>query len=351
MFYHTDAIIEHLSIHRVGNKLQDEFYVLSDHRVDLQDELLAQLLMQYFLNPFAKVAEVYRFFHPNGTLALNELHHFSKEFFQGQLGFHELSQQICKHLFESSNHPKIKGGELYVVHLQGVQLEGEVHEAIGIFKSENKETYLKVYPTEGAFNMDYEQEAININKLDKGCLIVNTESEEGYKVLVVDQTNRQQEAAYWKDDFLKLRVRNDAFHQTGNFLKVYKNFVSEGLDETFEMGRTDKIDLLNRSMDYFKEKETFKQEEFEEEILGNPQAINLFNDYRQQFEKEYDMPIDSNFGISDQAVKKAQSTYKSVLKLDKNFHIYVHGKREYIEKGYDDEKGLNYYKVYFKEEH
>ena len=39
---------------------------------------------------------------------------------------------------------------------------------------------------------------------------------------------------------------------------------------------------------------------------------------------------------------------KSVIKLDKNFHIYVHGNRELIEQG-EDEKG-KYYKVYFKEE-
>jgi len=28
----------------------------------------------------------------------------------------------------------------------------------------------------------------------------------------------------------------------------------------------------------------------------------------------------------------------------------VHGKRQYIQKGYDEEKGLNYYQIYFKEE-
>jgi len=49
-------------------------------------------------------------------------------------------------------------------------------------------------------------------------------------------------------------------------------------------------------------------------------------------------------------VKKMESSYKSVLKLDKNFHIYVHGKREYLEKGYDEDKGMNYYKVYFENE-
>lgn len=351
MFYHTDATIDQLSIHRVGNKMQDEFYVLSEQPVALQDETLATVLMHYFLSPFSKVNEVYRFFHPSGTLELNEVYHFSREFFSGALSFHEYSQQLCKHLFEASNHPNIKGGELYVARLHNVQLEGEQHEAVGIFKSENKETYLKVFPTQGAFNLEYEQEAININKLDKGCVIVNTGVEEGYKILVIDQTNRQQEAVYWKDDFLGLAIENNTYSQTGNFLKVYKKFVDEGLDEAFELERPDKIDLLNRSMNYFKEKEAFKQEEFEEEVLGNPQAIELFQNYRQQLDDTHEAAFGNYFDISTQAIKKVQATYKSVLKLDKNFHIYIHGKREYIEKGYDEEKGLNYYKVYFKEEH
>jgi len=351
MFYYSDAVIEQLAIHRVGNKLKDEFYLLSDKPVDVSDGVLSQLLMHYFLSPFTKLNEVFRLSHPSDTRSLNEVFHFSSTFFSGELEFLELSKHLSKHLFEVSSHPNIKGGELYIVHLREVQLEGEVHEAIGIFKSENKEAYLKISPVQGAFDLGYEQEAININKLDKGCLIINAEPDEGYKVLVIDQTNRQQEAVYWKDDFLGVRVRNDAFNQTGNFLKVYKKFVNEELDETFELERADKIDLLNRSMDYFKNKETFKQEEFAEEVLGNPQAAGLFKDYRQQFEAEFESPMGDQFTISSQAVKKANATYKSVLKLDKNFHIYVHGKRELIEKGYDEEKEMNYYTLYFNEEH
>src|SRR5690606_13449446 len=135
MFYHSDAIIDQLAVHRVGNKLRDEFYVLSEAPIVLEDELLTTLLMQYFLGPFAKVHEVYRLSHASGTLALNELYHFSKSFFEGNLDFHTLGQQLCKHLFEASNHPNIKGGELYVTHLRDVQLEGSTHDAIGIFKS------------------------------------------------------------------------------------------------------------------------------------------------------------------------------------------------------------------------
>lgn len=350
MFFHQDATFQNLSIHHVGNKSNDEFYILSENPIDLNgDEILPDLLMQYFMKPFAKVTEVYRFFHPNEELELNEVYHFSKKFFSGVIDFHEFSAQVTKHLYEVSDHPKIKGGEVYVVALNNVQMEGEDHAAVGIFKSENKEAYLKVYPEQGGFQLNYEQEAININKLDKGVVIVNTEQEEGYKVLVVDQTN-QSEAVYWKDNFLQLKSRNDAFQQTGNIMKVYKNFVNEKLDEVFELETADKIDLLNRSMNYFKTKETFDSAEFEEEVIANPQAASLFNDYKQAFEDEFDMPFQANFVIATPAVKKMASSYKSVIKLDKNFHIYVHGKREYLEQGYDEDKGMNYYKLYYENE-
>lgn len=41
---------------------------------------------------------------------------------------------------------------------------------------------------------------------------------------------------------------------------------------------------------------------------------------------------------------------RSVIKLDKNFHIYVHGGEKMIRKGYDAETGMSYYQIFFKEE-
>ncbi|EHQ30721.1 nucleoid-associated protein [Mucilaginibacter paludis] len=344
-----EASLSQLSVHRVGNKLLDEFYVLSDNPVEITDELLNKLLMQYFLSPFEKVNEVYRFIH-SSDLNLNDVFHFSESIFKNPANFHEVSQQITKYLFDITNHPKIKSGELYVAYLKNVQLEGELLDAIGIFKSENKETYLKVYPAKGGFNLEYEEDGINIHKLDKGCLIFNSEKEEGYKVLVIDQTNRNNEAVYWKDDFLKLKIRNDSYNQTSNTLSIYKNFVTQKIDEEFELTKADKIDLLNKSMKYFKEKETFDMDEFAGEVLGNEQAIESFKTYKQQYEQDYETEIASTFDISDAAVKKQGRVYKTVLKLDRNFHIYIHGDKELIEKGFDDDKAMNYYKVYFKEE-
>lgn len=350
MITHYEAALSQLSIHRIGNKAQDEFYVLSEDSVDLADGHLSGLLMQYFLSPFEKVNEIYHFHHANEDLNLNEVYHFAAKIFEDGSTFHEHSQQLAKHLYEISNHPKIKPGELYVAFFENVQIEGELHDAIGIFKSENKDTYLKVHTETGGFGLSYEEEAINIHKLDKGCLIFHTDKEQGFRVAVIDQTNKNAEAVYWKDEFLKLRTRNDNFNQTNTMLGVYKNFVTEKLDEEFEIGKTDKIDLLNKSIKYFKEKESFDFEEFSNEVIGSEEGIASFKQYKQSYEEEFDTAISDSFDISDAAVKKQARVYKSVLKLDKNFHIYIHGNKDLIEKGFDDDKSMNYYKVYFREE-
>jgi len=350
MVSYFEASLQSISVHHVGNPLQDERYALSDEPLSLKDEIIPRLLMQYFLAPFEKTNEVYHLMHPGGDLELNEIYHYCTGIFDDDTKFHDLSQQIAKHLYSVSSHPKIKAGELYVGYFNGVQLEGEQLDVIGIFKSENKETFLKVYPQEGGFGMDYEENAININKLDKGCLIFNTNKIDGYKVVVIDKTNGSNEAVYWKDEFLKLTIRNDNFNQTNNTLSVYKNFVTQKLDDEFEMSKADKIDLLNRSMKYFKEKDTFELDEFTGEVLGNNEAIESFKNYKNQYEQEFETKIPDTFEISDNAVKKQARVYKSVLKLDKNFHIYIHGDKELIEKGFDDAKAMSFYKVYFKQE-
>lgn len=349
MISYFEASLSQLSIHKAGNKLLDEPLTLSEHPLKTDDEILNGLLMQYFLGPFGKENEMYRLFHATGDLNLNEVFHFAEMIFKDVNTFHKNTQQIAKHLYDISNHPKIKSGELYFAYFSNLQIEGELLDAVGIFKSEAKEPYLKVQQEAKEFEINYEEQAINIKKLDKGCLIFNTEKKQGYKVAVVDQTNRS-EAVYWIDEFLKLKVRNDNYNQTQNTLDVYKSFVTQKMEEEFDISKADKIDLLNRSIQYFKDRESFDIDEFSNEVIADPQGIELFKSFKRNYEEEFDTQIDDSFSISGAAVKKQARAFKSVLKLDKNFHIYIHGNKELIEKGYDEKMKMNYYKVYFTEE-
>src|SRR6478609_9093249 len=142
MVTYFEASLETISVHHIGNQSQNEMYALSDHPLALKDEVIGQLLMQYFLAPFEKTNEVYHLMHSSGDLALNEIHHFATQIFEHEDQFHQTSEQIAKYLYEVADHPKIKSGELYIAYFKNLQIEGEVLDALGIFKSENKETYL-----------------------------------------------------------------------------------------------------------------------------------------------------------------------------------------------------------------
>lgn len=288
-------------------------------------------------------------FYHEADLNLNEVYTYASKIFENPKTLGEQSVNLAKHLYEHSNHPKIKGGEFYVVYFKECVIDGKAVDAIGLFKSENKDTFLKVYPSDDGFEIE-SQQGVNINKLDKGCLIFNTEKENGYVVAVVDNTNKGAEAHYWIDDFLHIRQRKDEYYNTQNIISMTKNFVTKALPQEFEISKADQADLTNRTLNFFKEKDTFDIDEFTNEVIGQPEVIDSFNKYKNEYQKEEDIEIADSFTISDTAVKKQARILKSIIKLDKNFHIYIHGNNQYIKKGYDETTGMYFYQLFFKEE-
>lgn len=350
MVHFSEAVMQQIAVHYSGNKGLDESYRLSDTVLPLEDDQLTDLLKDYFLAPFEKVNEVYRMYHPSQQLDLNAVYRFATEIFDDPEQFHEQSVQVLKQLFEASVHPRIKPGELYVVLFDQLQIEGKLHRALGLFKSEHKEPFLMVDREGNDFSLRYEAAGINIKKLDKGCLIFDTERREGFKVVITDTVNSQTEAAYWVDQFLQLKIRNDHYTQTNATLQVYKQFVTQHLDEEFNVTAAEKIDLLNRSIQYFKEKDAFDLEEFSTEVIGYEEGIASFKKFKEQVAKETDQELEDVFTIHDAAVKRQSRIYKRVLKLDRNFHIYIHGDKQYIERGFDEERNMHFYKVFFQNE-
>ncbi|PSL49170.1 nucleoid associated protein NdpA [Chitinophaga niastensis] len=340
--------LAHLTIHKVGNSSNEESLLCSKAPLQLEDETISQLLITYFIQPFTNAAEYFRFSH-DADLQLNEIFQYCRRIFTDQNEFQEQSVNIAKHLYKHSTHPKIKGGELYIAYFRKCQVDGEEVEAIGIFKSENRDTYLKVFLADDNYQVNYE-DGININKLDKGCLVFNTEEENGFKVSIVDSISKQTEAVYWKDAFLQVQRREDSYHQTETAVNMCKQFIHNKLPVEYEMDRVDQVDLLNKSAAYFKEKEQFQLDDFAKEVLGHPDAIAFFKEYRNEYQHEHQQNIPDEFEISAQAVKKQQKVFKSILKLDRNFHVYIHGNREMIERGFDEATNMHYYKLLFENE-
>jgi hypothetical protein len=343
----SDAKLEALATHFIGNKASGEPLQLSKELVSLEDHSVKELLIQYFLSSFQQV-ESYNFWHPS-DITLNEMKHYADEIFGApdDLLMHSLS--IARNLFDATDHPNIKSGELHVAYFKGLMADQFVVDAIGVYKSEQKDRFLKITEAGSTFSIQAES-GVNPSKLDKACLILNLDAENGYRVMVIDRTNKGNEAQFWKDDFLKVRAASDDFHATQDYLSMYKTYVVEQVPSEFEVTRVEQIDLLNKSVNYFKKNEQFNRQHFEDEVLQIPEVIESFRKYEQQYADERELRFDDEFGISGNAVKKQSRVFKSVLKLDKNFHVYIHGNKDLIEKGYDASMGMHYYKIYFEEE-
>lgn len=336
--------VDKFIIHFIGNKNNGDGVRFSDIETDFEniEEYIKQLVESNF-----KSEEMYQF-HFQSDLELNPMFKFIGSIFKEKETFIEQSQNAGRYLYDKSIHPKIKGGELCIIYFNDCEIKNKKVDCIGLFKSENKETILKVNTTDKGFILK-DEKGINVNKLDKGCLIFNTREEDGYLISVVDNANRNSEAQYWKDEFLGIQPISNEFHQTNQFLGITKKFVTQQLTQDFEVSKADQIDFLNRSVDYFKKNEKFDKREFEEKVFVDDSMIESFQEFDKNYRKEYDVGSLKNFQISKQAVKKQARVFKSVLKLDKNFDIYIHGDRELIEQGIDKD-GRKFYKIYYTDE-
>lgn len=340
-----DTKVDHISIHFIGNKLRDEGIKTSSSFLEIKEDLKNTLISYFFL---AFKSEEYLNFHHETDLNLNEVFVYVSKIFDNPEQLHEQSVNLAKHLYEQSTHPKIKSGEFYTVYFKDCIVDGTTTDAIGLFKSENKDTFLKVYPQGDGFEIESEK-GVNINKLDKGCLIFNIEKENGYIVSVVDNTNKGAEAKYWTDDFLHVKPRKDEYHNTQNVMSLCKNFIKEGLPEELDISKADQVDFLNKAVEYFKENEDFDMSDFKKVVMRKPEVAESFDQYKSEYEFARELAVLDRFSISEAAVKKQARALKSVIKLDKNFHIYVHGDRDMIEQG-TDEEGRKYYKIYYTQE-
>lgn len=345
MIYFDESNLHSLIIHEVGNKTLEEDLLLSDELINTNDENLIHIIRKFFFSSFSD-DELFQFCNDVG-LNQNEIYTLASRIFAVPTNLLEESKTIAQYLYSCSKHPKIRKGDLYIAFFQGIDLDNTKVDALGIFKSETKEDYLKVNWTKNT-NILYYDEGTNVKKLDKGCLIFNIVKEQGYRVCVIDNTSKSNEALYWKEVFLSIKPIANEYYQTSQILNITKQFVTKQLPDE-SLSKTEKINLLNRSFEYFKNHDFFDKEEFEGTVFPNEKVTKSFREYNEIYSEEKKVELSDKFEISTSALKKESKAIKRVLKLDKNFQIYINGDSNLIEKGVD-EKGRKYYKIYYEKE-
>ncbi len=344
-----NAQIESLSIHRVGNKSRNENIFLSAEPFELNDEI-TPLIKEYFLKAFREKEENYYQFFNETDLEFNELFNLSNQIFDNPDTIHEVSKKITTLLFEQSKHPHIKNGEVYVVYFDNMLLDNEKVSAIGIFKSELKNDFLQ-FQEKGSILEMIVQQGININKLDKGALIFNKNREEGYKILSVD--SNKYDTKYWLENFLGVDVLADNNFYTKKYLKFCQNFAKDVVFPAED--KKEEVMFMNRSVDYFAKNDSFEETNFLNSVIDNPDLIPEFRNYKAEKAPKYKIEDLTEFPIANTAVTAARKSIKNTINLDTNIQIKLdfinpESAEKFIEKGWDEEKQMYYYLVYFNKE-
>jgi hypothetical protein len=344
----TGCIIEQIVVHYVGNKNNGEELLLSQQVLVHQHEDLRELLLKYLVTEFTS-EEFYSFHFSTGEIALNPMVSFCNRMFENDFYFLAISQDIATHLFHQGLHPQIKAGEFFIILLSGIVINGQSTKAIALLKSDNKHSFVKVSGTQNGFDIEIDK-GINIDKLEKGCLIFDINAREGFQINIVDKSGKGDLAKFWKESFLNVIEQNDNFHATKIVLDIAKKYVTGPMAQQSDVTRVEQADLLNRSLDYFKSNEQYNQENFEQRVFRSEENIESFRKFEQEYREQNGYGVIDDFDIVKSAVKQQARQFKSVIKLDKNFHIYIHGDRQLIEQGVDEQKGKRFYKIYFDEE-
>jgi len=348
MIKRTKASISKCILHKVGNKFNSTKNAFSEQPIDF-DEASYDLILPYLLRPFGSVAESYRFNH-HSNINLNEINSYATQLLKDDADFVATSKHIVTHLFEQSNSAQIKTGDVIICMFHDIQYEDYLTDAIGIFKIENKTSFFQTYLENNSYDL-FVQKGIQTKKVDKGCLILNAADGEGNIVLSVDNNNY--DAQYWIKSFLNVKYPDDSNQHTKNYIEMCREFSKEIVQPQF--GMQEQSSFLAKTVDFFKENEVVNIETFKEDVFEEEDHIQLFDDYKKTFESDNNVLIRNQFDVSEVVLKKQKQKIKTEIKLDTNIQIKLDvdapdASAEYLERGYDEEKKMHYYKVYFNAE-
>lgn len=328
--------IKMATIQVVGNKTRGEGLSAATTLADVSDsrDFMTKLIEKSFL-----MDDLKRFSYVE-SVELNPVYQFVSKIFDDNEAFLKQSVNIATFLYDQSLHPNIRNGELYVL-LAQCEYKKQLVEAVAILKSEKKDPFLAT-DNDGREISVRTIYGTGLKGLDKGCLVLNMERENGYVVGTIDNINNGGDAQYWTDSFLHVTARDDDFHQTVKLMDMCTGFVQQ----LKEQSEVDSVIAAKKTAELLKTNETVQVDELADLLCQNEEQKQAFDTYRQSFEEEHGSFADEISVVSKAASRKPVSRM-NVLKLGNDFEVKVLNPDADIESGVDEVSGKRYYTLYY----
>ncbi|MEM7145093.1 MAG: nucleoid-associated protein [Verrucomicrobiota bacterium] len=341
-----DASLGAMMLAKVGNPSREEKLLTSKTLCRFADEE-AELLTHCFLKSF-RALEVHQLHH-HADLSENELFGYAAAIFDDNEGLLREGAQIARHLHATSSHPNIKAGDLCVALIDDVVVEGQAVQALSIIKSENKVPFLQVSEQDGDLRLTTQQ-GIYPDKIDKGCLIVNHDREEGFTVYLFDKSGNTQ---FWNRDFVGAIPVRDEDYLTRRYSELCVSFAEQGLPE--ETVQEERMQVANRAISCLEDSEAFDLDDFRKVAFEEPGLADRFSEYKADYEAETGLELEDRFRVSPAVAKRARNRLKSRMRLDTGVELrfssgFIRAADGFLERGYDADKQMKFVKVYYHNE-
>ena len=214
-----------------------------------------------------------------------------------------------------------------------------------LLKTETKDRFLTVSYENGEYAIK-PQFGLSTKHLDKGCLIFNTKSEEGYLMSIVETTTIRQDGRYWSNNFLYARDIIGDFQVTENIA----NFCSFMVQKISKENPEKSLELAKVSRKITQILQDDGAEINTNQLISSLAIDDEITHLLPSYQKEYENKIGKmpeTFRCTQNAMKRKAITKANVLKIGSDFELKVLDASAIIEQGYDDEKKKNFIKLYY----
>ena len=114
-------------------------------------------------------------------------------------------------------------------------------------------------------------------------------------------------------------------------------------------------EFISQGVKLFNENEIITKDLIEQELLSPFDVVDSYSKFKSQYNKENNLGLEENFNVSPSTLKKEKKKIKSQINLDTKIQIKLDisegdSLKENIEKGFDEERKMHFYKVFFNEE-
>lgn len=331
----SNSNIQLLKINYVGNRISGEKVTISKEIIQCDD--LTKGLVGHYLLSGIEYHQLYKFTHSEGV-DYNKVYSLVSEVFKDNTSFDNIANELSYLLYDRTNDKLIPGGYLFVVYMKDCMVDGVETDALGIFKAETRDIFLKLTSKGTDISLSSEQ-GFAMNKVDKGCVIFNMEGKDGYRISIINKSHTKASVKYWNDNFLRCVPVAGDYLNTQAVLKAIGQFIKEQ-----ELGQLEKTFLLNKSLQEVR-KDSVNVSELLSIVASDDAGKNRIQEFFSSYTGENEQ-LPETVKPDMTALKKTR--LKSVLKLDDNFEIVFHGGENRIETGVDEATGMKYIKLLYE---